>query len=1065
MAPSLKPNVDRDEDDSQSCSSGDSSSYSSSISSSPSTCANTCPTHAPKPSDLLPPDTKPRLFEDENKSDETRNTHSDSIQSTDSIIGDATEKMECCPIHPRFRHRSRSVLGDPRSSYFHGPTTMIDDINDLKSFYQAWEKKHAVPDTAKGREDELGSFPADDAFVFPFFHLDSSDFWFHEYPYRFPFFHLNDPVFCASQRQIIFPFSHLHPWYFGCRTKCKSDILSPLDKLLRMVGLEEIKKEFLSVRDRVKAAKPLKDMPSFRSLNLDLIITGNAGTGKSTIAKLYKEYLEFLGIPESELTLGPPVGGFPGSRATMRSRRWSFFSDLDFIDNPEWGPGYGDGLGPGYGRLRAPGPGRRTGLEDTVFILDVNKDNLKDVFNKPKMYGHISRRLDLKDYTEDELLRILVGILRDYSLKVKGGFGAPFLRMFVRKIEYGRGQKKYKNVHTLQDEVKKVLNRRAERLEKATEGGTNMIVHIRDRTYRLTESDFFGFPPTDVYKESEAWKKLEKMAGMEKIKDAVKGLVSRRNINYSRERVGEEALKTAHNYVFLGPPGTGKTTVASLFGQVIAELGFIDSSTVVMKKPSDFLGQYVGHSEDKTRQILKETEGKTLIIDEAHMLYHASEYGTDKSDIFRKGIVDTIVANVDNEPGNNRCIILAGYPDRMKEFYRNTNPGFQRRFPLEDAFVFENYDTKTLGEILDIMLAQDGLSVTEEAKSVATEILERQRELPNFGNGGAVRNMISRALATYNKRISSIARELEDREDEQNKIILEPHDFDPEYDRGSRSERDYRSLFKDLVGFEDIISVFEGYQTMTVNMLQYGLDPREEVPFSFIFKGPPGTGKTTTARALGQIYYSMGFLSTTEVVDCSVTDLIGTHVGQTGPKVQNLLEKALGKVLFVDEAYRIAQTDHKGGSSNQYAREAVGELVDCMTKERFARKLVIVLAGYGGDMDKFVDTNEGLRGRFTEMVFPNMRSEDCLLLLQKKLSNKKIRISSSMELGMRDRVINLFGSLSRTKAWANARDVETISKSIVRRVFMKKMPAGEHVGLPLEEVAVVLRQLLRERGG
>ncbi len=100
---------------------------------------------------------------------------------------------------------------------------------------------------------------------------------------------------------------------------------------------------------------------------------------------------------------------------------------------------------------------------------------------------------------------------------------------------------------------------------------------------------------------------------------------------------GKEPLKTTFNHVFLGPPGTGKTTVAVLFGQIIADPGYIDSHSVVIKKPADFLGKYVGWSEQQTREILKETERKVSIIDETHNFHHGSEYKTDKIRHISKG--------------------------------------------------------------------------------------------------------------------------------------------------------------------------------------------------------------------------------------------------------------------------------------------------------------------------------------------------------------------------------------------------------------------------------------------
>ncbi|PIG79608.1 stage V sporulation protein k [Aspergillus arachidicola] len=244
---------------------------------------------------------------------------------------------------------------------------------------------------------------------------------------------------------------------------------------------------------------------------------------------------------------------------------------------------------------------------------------------------------------------------------------------------------------------------------------------------------------------------------------------------------------------------------------------------------------------------------------------------------------------------------------------------------------------------------------------------------------------------------------------------------------------------------------------MTANMNKCGLNPRGEVPFSFIFKGPPGSRKTMTARALGKMYYSMDLLPTTEVMDCSVTDMIGTHTGQTGPKVRNLLEEALGKVLFTDEAYRLGFTTY------DYPREAVGELVNCMTKERYMHKFVIVLAGYKRSMDQLISTNGGLRSRFTEMAFPRLRPKDCLRLLQAKLLEKKINILRPKTVHVQQRVLVLFKKLGKTTAWANARDVGAIAKEVTLQLFMNPLPAGQPMEISLEEIARVLNRFYRNR--
>lgn len=109
---------------------------------------------------------------------------------------------------------------------------------------------------------------------------------------------------------------------------------------------------------------------------------------------------------------------------------------------------------------------------------------------------------------------------------------------------------------------------------------------------------------------------------------------------------------------------------------------------------------------------------------------------------------------------------------------------------------------------------------------------------------------------------------------------------------------------------------------------------------------------------MGKVFYDMGFIGQAKVIECSATDMIGQYVGQTGPKVQKLLEKALGKVLFVDEAYRLAE--------GHFATEAMDELVDCLTKPKFSQKLVCILAGYDKDIDRLMSINPGLTSRFPE---------------------------------------------------------------------------------------------------
>jgi AAA+ superfamily predicted ATPase len=186
---------------------------------------------------------------------------------------------------------------------------------------------------------------------------------------------------------------------------------------------------------------------------------------------------------------------------------------------------------------------------------------------------------------------------------------------------------------------------------------------------------------------------------------------------------------------------------------------------------------------------------------------------------------------------------------------------------------------------------------------------------------------------------------------------------------------------------------------------------------------------------MGKVFYDMGFLAKADVVECSATELVGSYVGQTGPKVQKVLENALGRVLFIDEAYRLA--------GEGFAKEAMDEIVDCLTKLKYAQKLIVILAGYDDDINRLMAQNPGLTSRFPEaIIFRGLEPTDCLDLLIRLLRGRQLDMRkkkkdldlSTLEVPARDfkqEILDQFNTLGRITNWANARDVQTIAKSIL----------------------------------
>ena len=256
---------------------------------------------------------------------------------------------------------------------------------------------------------------------------------------------------------------------------------------------------------------------------------------------------------------------------------------------------------------------------------------------------------------------------------------------------------------------------------------------------------------------------------------------------------------------------------------------------VVVKNPADFVGSVLGESEKNTKGILASTVGKVLVIDEAYGLYGGGkgDGGGSQADPYKTAVIDTIVAEVQSTPGEDRCVLLLGYKDQMEDMFPNVNPGLSRRFPLGSAFVFEDFTDDELRRILDLKLNQQGFGATDQGKKVALDVLRRARNRPHFGNAGEVDILLNGANARHQGRLSKGRKP-------KNTATLEAQDFDEDFDRGERTDTNIRVLFEGVVGCDDIVAQLEGYQEIARNMKNVDMDPREQIPFNFLFRGPPG---------------------------------------------------------------------------------------------------------------------------------------------------------------------------------------------------------------------------------
>ncbi|KAI6121085.1 P-loop containing nucleoside triphosphate hydrolase protein [Pisolithus sp. B1] len=827
-----------------------------------------------------------------------------------------------------------------------------------------------------------------------------------------------------------------------------------IDKIMDMTGLEGVKEQVLRIKAKIDTTK--RQGVALDKERFNLVLLGNPGTGKSlpigktTVARLYAQFLESIQVLPGDAfleTTGSSLAndGVSGAKKLVDDALKAGGGAI-FIDEAyQLVSDYDQSGRPVLDYLLAEMENR---VGTLVFILAGYTKEMEKFFeHNPGIPSRVPYSLQFADYTDAELLTMLEDlVLKRYKgrMQVEDGVRGLYARIAVKRLGRGRGRPGFGNARALQNMFAKICERQAERVQKPRTSG------MPADDFFMSKEDMIGPDPSKVLPNSAAWAKLQSLTGLESVKDSVRNFFALIETNYQRELDEKEPMAMSLNRVFLGSPGTGKTTVAQLYGKILAELGLLSNGEVVVKNPADFVGGYLGHSEKNTKAILSSTMGKVLVIDEAYMLYGKS---SGNQDSFKTAVIDTMVAEIQSVPGEDRCVLLLGYKQQMEEMFQNVNPGLARRFAIENAFTFEDFTEPQLMQILDFKLKSQDLSATDDAKRVAKDLLSRMKNRPNFGNAGEVENLLGLAKARYQKRMATVpaARRAQ--------VTFEPQDFDPDHNRDQNASTNLAKLFEDVVGCDDVIKKLEDYQKIARAMKAQGLDMRTQIPSNFIFKGPPGTGKTSTARKLGQVYYDMGFLSSAEVVECSASDLVGQYVGQTGPKTKGVFEKALGKVLFVDEAYRL--------SEGHFAKEAMDEIVGLMTQERYMNKLIIILAGYEEEMNALLQVNPGLSSRFAEEIaFQNMTSDQCLTLLDKDLRKNGIVVAelkdpSSAEYPATRRIIE---SMSSLPSWGNARDMKTIGKRMVQKAFSNVADnPGQPASLSIDETVSILNSTWEEK--
>jgi len=234
-----------------------------------------------------------------------------------------------------------------------------------------------------------------------------------------------------------------------------------------------------------------------------------------------------------------------------------------------------------------------------------------------------------------------------------------------------------------------------------------------------------------------ALEELESLVGLEKVKDLIYEVYAFAEVQKKREKIGLASDKVVLHMIFKGNPGTGKTTIARILGKLLRNAGILEKGHVVEVERADLVGEYIGHTAQRTREQIRKAQGGILFIDEAYSLCRGGEKD------FGKECVDCIVKGMEDY-AKETVFILAGYPAEMEEFLRS-NPGLRSRFPIH--LEFPDYSVSELTQIAELMLRKREYRLSQDAVDLLEDIIrEKKAQEIVPSNARMVRNLIEKAI-------------------------------------------------------------------------------------------------------------------------------------------------------------------------------------------------------------------------------------------------------------------------------------------------------------------------------
>ena len=776
--------------------------------------------------------------------------------------------------------------------------------------------------------------------------------------------------------------------------------IPPIEVLDDLVGLDELKDELSVLQATLEG---MKNNQSTIRYQYNVMILGASGTGKTTIIP---QLIADLFIKYNMITKSKPITADGGSLDSMPDKDINnLFSNakggIVFIDNAHKLVDTDGRALPAFLKFKNKMDENK---DDPIIIMAGLPFGLREFIKSSEskdITGRFQKIFIIPDYTPAQLCAITEHTLfKQHGL----GFSPESHEHLMNRFRY------------LFKELKK------------PDSGINAVngylaineAHSITGSFYRRKPDSKIIIPDDITGKVEIIKDIQKIMeemndiiGMDTIKNEIGSLFTQLKQNAALEKMGKKTEKPAHHFVITGNPGTGKTTIARLLGNIFDGMGLLESGHVVEVDRSKLVAGFVGQTAPLTNANCDKAMGGILFIDEVYTLKQ------DDGDKFGQECIDTLLKRMEDDRGKF-MVVVAGYKSPMEKFL-TSNEGLKSRFTK--YFNLEDYNPDELTRIFESLAKNQEYILQPEAKTKITAFFRDRcaRKTKDFANGREARNLLEEAKKSQAVRLaSSGASGLS----EEISLTLMPEDIPGTTSDNMVTLEEALTELNKLTGLKSVKDTVA--KIANTLKAQKVMGRNEVLSRHFVFTGNPGTGKTTVARILGDVFKALGLLPTSTLVETDRSKMIAAYSGQTAPLVNTQCDNAMGGILFVDEAYSLKQ-----GQGDSYGQEAVDTLLKRMEDDR--GKFIVIAAGYSKEMDEFLSSNTGFKSRFTDYInFDDYNPGEMFEIFMNLCKKENYETAPGFEQAILNKLKGMYAS--RTPSFANARDVRKLFEKVVENI-------------------------------